>query len=73
MSVLSSVLQNVTRATKHCLWYASHHIQARRYNYAVTIEEPPTPWRYEVAKLAQWVFTETLIGHVCSVQLSAQC
>ena len=26
---------------------------ARRYNYAVTIEEPSTPWRYDVATLAQ--------------------
>ena len=28
-------------------------MQARDHNYVVTIEEPPTSWKYDVAKLVQ--------------------
>ena len=45
-------------------------MQAKHHNYVVTIEEPPTSWKYDVAKLAQWVATEAL--HVHSIKVTLQ-
>ena len=44
-------------------------MQARDHNYVVTIEEPPTSWKYDVAKLVQWVVAEAVHAHSIKVTL----